>query len=129
MLTTSIIRGYPVLTVYDHSLSLSKPLQRIDLRSVSLRDLADISHLAERPSVTVYAARVDLQHLPRTEQGTVKHGSCIKLTPSQLLAIREALVNRPHRHVSEASLANLKTASRFTSEDRPKKPRKGFADL
>lgn len=42
MLTTSIIRGYPVLTVYDHSLSLSKPLQRIDLRSVSPRDLADL---------------------------------------------------------------------------------------
>lgn len=122
MLTTSIIRGYTSLTVYDHSLSLSKPLQRIDLRSVSARDLADLSFFADRSTVTVYAARDPLRHLPRAEQGSLKHGSCIKLTSSQLRAIREALVGRPHRAVSEVSRANL--CPQFTRYNRPNKPRK-----
>lgn len=124
MNTAYLIRNYPVLTVYDHALSSSKALQRIDLRAVSPADLADLSFFADRSTANIYAARDPLGQLPRTDQGTIKHGACIKVAPSQLPAIREALVGKPHRYVSEASLANLKTAPRFTSETRPQKPRK-----
>lgn len=131
MLTTSIIRGYPVLTVYDHSLlTSSKYIQRLNFRSVTPRELTDLSFYADRSSVTtVYAAPDPLQHLPRTEQGAVKLAYCIKLFSSQLRAIREALDDKPHRYVSEASLANLKTAPPFTTESRPDKPRKYSPEL
>jgi hypothetical protein len=119
-----LIRAYPLITIYYHSVSLSSPLFRIDLRKVKLKDLADLSFFAERSSAHVYAAQDPLRFLTRTEQGNVKAGACLKVTPSQLKAVREALVKSLHRHVSEASLANLRTASRFTSEARPNKPRK-----
>ena len=129
MNTRYLIRAYPLITIYDHSVSLSNPLHRIDLRKTTPKDLADLSFFSERSSAHVYAAQDPLHCLPRTEQGNVKAGACLKVTPSQLKAIREALVNRPHRHVSEASLANLKTASRFTSDDRPNKPRKYSSEM
>lgn len=124
MNTRYLIRAYPLITIYDHSVSLSNPLSRIDLRRITPKDLADLSFFAERPSAHVYAAQDSLHSLPRTERGNVKAGVCLKVTPSQLKAIREALVNRPQRHVSEISLANLKTAAKFTSENRPNKLRK-----
>lgn len=124
MNTRYLIRAYPLITIYDHSVSLSNPLHMIDLRKATPNALANLSFFAERLSAHVYASQDPLYRLPRTAHGNVKIGVCLKVTPSQLKAIRDALVNRLHRNMSETSLANLKTAARFTSEVRPNKPRK-----